>query len=1101
MARRGRRSVLENLGDVIYDIPLMSVPPGDHQVHVSEDGARAYTQKVSLVNNGTGFGVDELAEEDIRLAGWTPLLAPTGSDLRVIAQTVSSYDTHPDDEEGAATEKRKRYASSDDPLSVWLPHAPLFLDELIRREGLGDFIHHPKCAFCPAKYGTPDVRLFKCKHCGEYLQCHNCVVTQHMRQPLHVVKEWNGEFWSRTLLHSPLRGPEGEKGLGMVFQLGHHGFPCANPGTIKRMVIVDVRGVFTLATQSCNCNIGQRRNILQQLIAHGWYPATTTDPATCVTLEALELFRLLKVVGNVNAHDFVGSLECLNDPARVETTPDRYKSFLLCARQHAYLMQAKRAGRGHEENGLELTPKGGLYVECWACPHDGRNLPVGWQNVKSGQSYLYKLMLSVDANFRLKNRLRKNQRSDPALGRGQSYFVENEAYHRHLKDYVAEKDVTTCAAFAALMQKDTKLTTGLRVSGVGGVICARHGLVRRRGIGDLQKGERYANMDFIVLATLEGETITSVTISYDVRGDIQVDLSAITIQYALPVWHASAHETSCRSNNTLKYAWGVGKTDGEGIERTWSLLNPISWSTKEMGPGGQQDTIEDKIDHLNFGKNIGLGSTLMRKLIVALAESATQDEEFAEMCENVASDTLKNWEATVNEWEADHSKPNPYLVVGGTEAGPSERDILADLKAAELEDVRAGLIPMMEGGKMTAAAFVKNGLVIEESQRRILAELESKTLLSADRSGAIQEQRFALLKKLKSWEQLQLSYMPGAEELRIAEDNRRPAEVAPPKAELTKLYFPSDIVLPQRNVICARGVIEAEAKLRMGQCADALTSLRGYLYTQAHLVYWRNANSVGQKQSTRSATLLARVGERIRRVSAKYRRAYEALVALKGVDFAPQFRKLEPGDINKRAEVEKDIQAMKKLRAAESGRASRNEPTQGALNATTSWIWTVQGGVDQALHDSVRVDWSKARARRDRWREEVALLREEMKRVLRSLATIQRDWRNRMEERSGVDVGLASGLKAYAQSQMALYKAVGESFFASWSQPALGAIAAAQSPDLLRGLLEGTAEEILELDIGTEETVPPERVGGETEVNATPRYATRAQVRAREGVE
>ncbi|KAF7307110.1 CxC2 domain-containing protein [Mycena indigotica] len=797
----------------------------------------------------------------------------------------------------------------------------------------------------------------------------------------------------------------------------------------------------------------------------------------------------------------MGSLERLNDPAKVEYTPDRYKSFLLCARQHAYLMQAKRAGRGHQNDGLTLTRRGGLCVECWACPRDGRNVPVGWQNVSGKKSFLYKLMLSVDANFRLKNRLRANQRNDPPLGGGQSYFVENEPYQRHLKEYVAEKDVTTCAAFAALMQKDTKLTTGLRVSGVGGVVCARHGLVRRQGMGDLQKGERYANMDFIVLATLEGETITNVVISYDVvcqwqvlwptrakriiqRGDLEVDLSSFTIQYALPVWHAAAHETSCRSSNTLKYALGVGKTDGEGIERTWSLLNPISWSTKEMGAGGRQDAIEDKIDHLNFEKNIGLGNTLLRKLIVALAESATQDGEFAEMSKNVAKETLKEWEATVHDWEMDHSKPNPYLVIGGKEAGPSEREILADLKAAELEDARAGLVPIIEGGKMTAAAFIKSGLVIEESQRRILAELESKSLLSADRSSAIQEQRYSILKKLKSWEQLQLSYMAGAHELRLADNDHRPAEVPPPKMELTKLYFPSDIPAAQRNVICARGVIDAEVKLRMGQCSDALTSLRGYLYTQAHLIYWRNANSVGQRQSTRSATLLARVGERIRRGSAKYRRAYEALVALKGVNFAPHFRKLEAGDISKRPEVENDIRAMKKLRAAEAGRASRNEPTQGTLTSAVSWIWTVKGGDDQQLHDSVRVDWSKAKARRDRWQEEVALLREEMKHVLRSLAAIQSDWR----ERAG-------------RKNRAVHKAIGESFFASWSQSVLGAIEMIQNGEVLKGLLDGTAEETLELDIQVQEDAGTERAGGERiappeeDIAPARRYATRLQTR------
>lgn len=149
-----------------------------------------------------------------------------------------------------------------------------------------------------------------------------------------------------------------------------------------------------------------------------------------------------------------------------------------------------------------------------------------------------------------------------------------------------------------------------------------------------------------------------------------------------------------------------------------------------------------------------------------------------------------------------------------------------------------------------------------------------------------------------------------------------------------------------------RGAIEAEAKLRRGQCADALMALRAALHVQAHLIYWRNINSVGQRGATRSATLLLRVKERIDRAATKYREAWAALRALKGEAFAPEFCKLEAADVNGRTEVENDIASMKKLREAESSRASRNEPTQAGVNAKISWIWKVAGGTDASeLHD------------------------------------------------------------------------------------------------------------------------------------------------------
>ncbi|KAJ6489330.1 hypothetical protein C8R47DRAFT_1215677 [Mycena vitilis] len=85
------------------------------------------------------------------------------------------------------------------------------------------------------------------------------------------------------------------------------------------------------------------------------------------------------------------------------------------------------------------------------------------------------------------------------------------------------------------------------------------------------------------------------------------------MQFALPVWHAVAHETACRTQNSLSFATGVGRTDGEGIERTWSILNPLGFATKEMGEGARHDALENKIDHINFEKNVKQGTEYTRE--------------------------------------------------------------------------------------------------------------------------------------------------------------------------------------------------------------------------------------------------------------------------------------------------------------------------------------------------------------------------------------------------------------------------------------------------------------------------------------------------------
>jgi hypothetical protein len=128
-------------------------------------------------------------------------------------------------------------------------------------------------------------------------------------------------------------------------------------------------------------------------------------------------------------------------------------------------------------------------------------------------------------------------------------------------------------------------------------------------------------MDYIILGALAGFALLALMISYDILCQWKIQLAErnakmpeglklplddinFKLQCALPVWHASSHEESCANANSLSFKPGFGKSDGEGVERTWSHLN----HTKDMGKGNRMDTLEDKIDTHNYLKNLGLGT-------------------------------------------------------------------------------------------------------------------------------------------------------------------------------------------------------------------------------------------------------------------------------------------------------------------------------------------------------------------------------------------------------------------------------------------------------------------------------------------------------------
>ncbi|KAF7309062.1 CxC2 domain-containing protein [Mycena kentingensis (nom. inval.)] len=953
-----------------------------------------------------------------------------------IAATLAANDVYEhfiEEEES----KRKRYTSSDDPMRLWREDKHLFLDHLLRHDGLGDNHANPACSLCDAPFDPASTRLFR---------------------PLHRVREWNGEFWTDVALHKRHRKDESPRSLNFEYQLGHAGRPCPRPvpGDPHSLVVMDVSGIFTLRVPFCGCAKSLRQDRIAQLMANAWYPATTIDPATCATYEALETFRLLNVRGNMSAHDYVGTLERLTDPTGLGSTPDRYKAFSRMSRQYQFLKRCKRSGVAHDMSHMDQVKPGGIAVPCWTCPQDGFNLPEGWDTGDDDDKFLYALMLAIDANFRLKNRVRANEKHDPSLGPGWGCFVNSGEYKDHLRDYVAEEDISTCIAFAALMEKNTKLTTGLRVSGVGGCVCARHGVVRAEGLGDLQKGERYANMDYILIHALRDARVKRLVLSYDIacqwklrlrqrlldiadENGVLPDLSNFDVQFVLPVWHAAAHEVECQAQMSFSHARGVGRTDGEGIERTWAVLNPISFATKEMGEGNRIDTIEDKVDNIGWEKNVKQGDTLGRKLVIAVAEVAKQQREFIEIDSGLEPDLRREWYQKIADWEKDATKPNPYVMLGGKD-GPSEAEVAAELKRAEVEELRQGRGEI--SGKTTTAGFIKDGA----------SGTKAQGTLTADRRSQIDELRASFFKKLNNIKIAQAVFMPGVEQLRLRDEERRDADLPPPKAEDTKLWLPSQLTRTQQAWMCRAGLPEVEAKLREAQCGDALQQIRSLLYTKTHLIHTRNTTAVGQAASTRSSTLIDRVGDRTERDMTKYNAAWKALRTLKGSDHASHFQELTKNDLHVRRETESDARARLRLGRIGEGRRARNEPTGSEAEVGAkgvSWIWSAVRAEDdeQGLHEAVRVNWSKALARRKRWEEEVRLLKEERRRVLRSLWHLQKRWEARVESRMDVDVRLRAGLAAYARRQVAVHREIAQRFYDGWHVDVRAALRAVLDDD------------------------------------------------------
>ncbi|TFK60998.1 hypothetical protein BDN72DRAFT_778739, partial [Pluteus cervinus] len=869
------------------------------------------------------------------------------------------------------------------------------------------------CSHC-----TDPSAVYRCKDCQGYeLLCKTCIVSSHKNNGLHVIEFWNGVFFEFTSL----------KSLGLRFQLGHKlGDICPSPKASHDddFVVIHTNGIHEVSVDYCGCFEGEEPVI--QVLRYGWFPATPRHPRTAATLMVLRHFQIHSFESKCSGSEFYQALSRLGDNTGIRPVRDRVRSFLTMIREYRHIKSLKRAGRGHDKHGISGTRPGECAVLCPACPQPGRNLPADWKTRPEkliNQRWLNRLFLAMDANFRLKRRVKSSEDADPSLNKGWAYFVDQEPYMEHIKQFSEQAQAkSTCSSHSAV--NNSRLSEGFSVSGVGSVGCARHDCMRPCSIGDLQKGERYANMDYLFLLSLsqeEFQELLDVILSYDIAcqwslnlvarirnysKSIQIDEAKIkSITYLVPKFHLPAHIDRCQTQYSFNLHKLVGRTDGEAPERGWSHINPIALSTCEMGPGSRRDTLDDHFGDWNYKKTYKMGPTLLKRIIAAIQESTDHTLLFHRFDLGLSAKSklekgLIQWEKEVVAWENDRSQPNPFEErVKKPSQDAVRRALVEEDKKAQKEGKAYALHTLF-----TASEFIAVGLDLEEHQQKTRIGNKSLGLHATNAQVTkVETKGNSLHRRMVQWAEAQRHYMPTTDPLFQDEDMATEPWDLP-------LNLPSS--LPP-SIPCDPRLQDLEWRLRSAQAYTALDELRRSLRLRAYLYIDKDKYSRGQAQNTRSNTLIQNASTKVTAATAKYRAARSALASLSNYysesSWAKEFPVLADADVRS-LQVEPDSNQEKRKKKA--------QPSEG--NRKISWIWGVLGDDDSALEseelqDDLRIEWCKSRARAKRWQEEVLLLQEEMKRVLLFLENEAKTWRSRAECQKEKD-----GRYAYAAQQAGL---------------------------------------------------------------------------------
>nr|GAT48004.1 predicted protein [Mycena chlorophos] len=899
--------------------------------------------------------------------------------------------------------------------------------------------------------------------CGEPV-CDSCCAAAHTENPLHWIERWNGEYYERTSL----------KALGLRVQLGHPpGEPCSAPQAAHSdFTVIHSTGIHSVSVDFCGCHRCKDSHHAQ-LLRRRWYPATSDQPRTCFTFVGFDAAHAMSLTSKATLFAHYESLEWLTDGSGEKPT-DRYKAALRILREYRHLLTLKRAGRGHERGGVLATSSGELALRCPACPRPGVNLPENWQEAPPADHCLYTLFIAIDACFRLKRGMISSNVKDPPLSNGWAYMLEGAPYREFLLTIKDQTEISSCTDLAALDHANTKFAKGYTTTGVGMTVCARHEFVFPNAVGDLQRGERYGNMDYIVASALRHVSrLLRLVMSYDIACQwwkglrerlahlpplVRLSLVLGMVRFVVPKMHIKGHTLACQLLYSLHLTLGCGQTDGEGIERLWAAINALAGSTKLNGPGARSDQLDDHWGFSNWAKLVRLPALLRRRLDAARKEAEKQREAFEELSYE-QREHVPGWLALVTEFEAPRVEGaieprNPYEAT--VPEGKTEQQIRAEFEEEDAKEAQAGVPRLHE---ISARAFIMYGLDIEDLQRRICVQAalkKAKSTASKINLGNLRRKAETMIRK---WRSLQATYLPAAlvrlNALKLAPDVL---------VENIPLLLPSELTTQERTTGCQDGLKEIEVALRQPQCRVALVLIRNQLHIKARLMKYKKFSSRHQATNTRTRTLVNRNESKLKLHAEKYQRAWRALVDLLGTT-AIGFEKLKAGDLRCMEDADvlsKRMQQVTRLMkrraeliaqgdlplintaeerliedaagAVDDGEdifASDATSESGESRRVLSWIWNSTGstGSEEEMQDSVRIEWCKAYARSRRWGEEVRMLSAEQQRLPKSFRYEADKWAGRAAAVRAQNPGPLSSLQAesvdgkhaYAAKQRDLY--------------------------------------------------------------------------------
>ncbi|KAG7097693.1 hypothetical protein E1B28_005018 [Marasmius oreades] len=711
----------------------------------------------------------------------------------------------------------------------------------------------------------------------------------------------------------------------------------------------------------------------------------------------------------------------------------RYRPFLRVARIHRHLSTKRRSGQSHGvDTHVPHRRPGCTALHCPACPEPGFNIDVDEiRDVKPEFRHTVTRFFAVDGCHSAQQLKKRDDPDDVALNGGSAYFVKREPFRAYASKQTGEPD------------NILKFKNAI-VTGIVGMICTRHGFFYPSGMVDMDRGEGYHLVDWIIYQGFSMyPNLRWIFGSYDLwciyiknfikrlRNNSEFFNNEETLKLletvtgAIPQGHIDGHNDDCKAKYHFAYTRFVAMTIRELVETPWAVEKLTGGSTRHMNDGHRHDTLDDFHGFWNWQKYQKLGSALKSKWAKAVQMIAELQPTFDELS--------GSFEPTViAEWEQLYIKPLPGprddiaedLFVSRVDKNiPSLKTRISEQITKERVNVDSQSQQALDG----VTDLILTGINLDRTRCKIL-RLASLSNPPKDKLKKMDAARTRFHKDSLAFSEMMSSYYPAL----VSLIQRHAKDLNLQHPERNTLPLPSSFNGHERNACGLSQAAAIECSLREGLAHDCLEDVRIRVLTYNHIVAVKKVEVTGQRQHTRAQGLLCTQMNGAKDACRLYNHNRQALIAL-GLD-----------------EHDQEIRALK-----ETELWCRNTSKARHLGSSQPdpWYWSIgRRNINEDSDESEkwkvemhRVKWFHDRAILDRWKEEKEILEAEYPRIVRAHAQMQEIWNMLADEHAQlarslkVGVGNTSrqcmvllGYESYAQKQAYVHEKLGFNVEREW---------------------------------------------------------------------